>query len=477
MKQLSGLDAAFVHQDSHRTPMHITAVLIYDIGAGDRQPIQKKDLKRLSNGNLQQFPLFRRRLHRVPLDIDTPYWVDVRNSRSDEHLSELTYDGAGSWRGFQQLLTRLHNRRMDLSRPLWEMCLVHGLNDLPDLPPHCQAIILKVHHAVIDGMSLAGIVDAMHRETVSPGTDDSMERSTPTYPDMWARLGINTVDRQFKLARTMGKFMPGFLQPREAPARHDTLPPVLKTGSHFNDRLGKAKSTGTVLWPKAGFLAIRRVVRRVTLNDIALSIVAGALREYLLFHRNLPPASLVCGVPINLRGTSADPGGNHYATMRVGLATSVDDPIERLRLVHGYALAGKRQISSFGSGTIMDISDSLSPNILAGGIRMMAEASRIADLPVPFHTMLSNVPGPKETLRLGEAKLVVPLGFGPVRDNLGLFHVYSDSPEWVSLSFTACVRLMPDAGFYQHCLQNAYANLHEQATDQPAKRDTPSTWL
>ncbi len=101
MKQLSGLDAAFVHQDSRRTPMHITAVLIYDIGTAKERSIQKKDLSVLLASRLDQFPLFRRRLHRVPLDVDTPYWVDVPNPDFNEHLSELSLEREGDWHGFQ----------------------------------------------------------------------------------------------------------------------------------------------------------------------------------------------------------------------------------------------------------------------------------------------------------------------------------------------------------------------------------------
>jgi len=463
MKQLSGLDAAFVHQDSRRTPMHITAVLIYDIGTAKERSIQKKDLSELLASRLDQFPLFRRRLHRVPLDVDTPYWVDVPKPDFSEHLSELSLEREGDWHGFQLLLSQLHNRRMDLSRPLWELCLIHELNDLPDLPPHCQAVVLKFHHSVIDGMSLAAMIDALHQDPAPDRDEGSKKSTTPTYTDMWARLNINTLDRQIKLAGTVARLMPGLMRANRTRKDFDDLPPVLSTRLRFNDRIGTTRVSGFVLWPRELILAIRQAVRRVTFNDIALSIVAGALREYLGFYQQLPTESLVCGVPISLRGVASKQGGNRYATMRVGLATSESDPVERLQLVHRYAVAGKKQINALGTGTIMDISDSLNPNILAGGIRAMAEASNIADLPVPFHTMLSNVPGPGATLRLGEAKLVVPLGFGPVRDNLGLFHTVSDSPRRVSLSFTACARLMPDAEFYQECLQNSYTDLYERA--------------
>ena len=141
-------------------------------------------------------------------------------------------------------------------------------------------------------------------------------------------------------------------------------------------------------------------------------------------------------------------------------------PVERLRLIHRYAVAGKRQIDALGSGTVMDISDSLPPGVLAEGIRSMAWARRLVEIPVPFHTMVSNVPGPNTALHLGAAKLVVPLGLGPVRDNMGLFHIVSNSDSILSVSFSACSKLLPDGEFYQQCLRNAFAALLGRALSE-----------
>jgi hypothetical protein len=104
--------------------------------------------------------------------------------------------------------------------------------------------------------------------------------------------------------------------------------------------------------------------------------------------------------------------------------------------------------------------------VLAEGIRTMAWASRLAEMPVPFHTMISNVPGPPTALYLGQAKLVVPIGLGPIRDNMGLFHIVSGSDTMMSLSFNACKKLLPDADFYQQCLQNSFAALLGRALSE-----------
>lgn len=465
MNQLSGLDSAFVHQDSVRTPMHVTAVLLYDIGAGKKGAIQRRSLCRLVSTRLWQFPVFRRKLRRVALDVDTPYWVEVPGPDFDYHISVKSLGRAATWASLEQLLTDIHRQGMDLSRPLWELCLIRGLRDLPGLPANCQALVLKVHHSAIDGMSLAAIIDAMHRRAKAGVDEGAGDQREPDSWDVWARFNLNNIGRQLKFAKTVRGLVPAVLRARKARRSFGDLPAVSGGRARFNDRIGGGRTLGAMIWSREDFVNIRRAVRHVTLNDIALSIVAGALREYLKHYGQLPARSLVAGVPVSLRGSGGDAAaGNRIATMMVGLATGEDDPVARLRTIHRYAVAGKKRIDALGTGTVMDISDSVNPNILAGGIKAMAQASVMALAPVPFHTMVSNVPGAIEPLRLGSADLVVPFGFGPVRDNMGLFHIVSNSRERVSLSFNACDRLMSDGDFYRDCLQRAFIALCSQAT-------------
>jgi WS/DGAT/MGAT family acyltransferase len=464
MEQLSGLDAAFVHQDSRRTPMHITALLIYDVGRNGRHALSLHELRSLIEHRLTGFPLFRRKLLKVPMGMDTPYWVDAPPIQWDRHTGQSTLGDGADWRDLHQRLSTLHAARMDLARPLWEMYLLHDLQALAGLPPHCQGLVIKVHHAAIDGISLAAIINALHQvpEISTPGV--KVQQAAPGPWELWTRANLNSVSRQFKFAETMSNILPGMLRARRSRQEFSDLPVIRRSAAHFNAAVREGRSTGSLLMPRSKFLAIKRAVRRVTLNDIAMAVVAGALRQYLSESGELPGKSLAAGVPINLRRTDEEnPGGNRIATMIAGLATQEEDPVARVRLIHQYAVAGKRQIDALGTGTIMDISDSLSPALLAEGIKGMARASRLVDMPVPFHTMISNVPGPSTPMHLGKAELVVPLGLGPVRDNMGLFHIVSSSHSLLSIAFSACSRLLPDPDFYQDCLQESFADLHAQA--------------
>lgn len=467
MEQLSGLDTAFIHQDTTRTPMHVCAVLLYDAGEHGEFRLDRDQLLELAASRLQSFPLFNRKLHRVTLDMDTPYWVDAGVPKWQQHISERELPEPGGWAVLQDFLARLHGQRMDLKRPLWEMHLLHGLHDLPTLPVRCQALVLKVHHAAIDGISLAAIIHDLHREITGKASDAASPRGdgpAPSRWDVWARANLNSFSRQLKLVETVRNLMPGVLRARETRQQFTDLPPVHRGRAHFNNRVSNERCTGALLLPRADVLAVKRAARRVTFNDIAMACVAGALRRYLGEHAKLPQNSLASGIPINLRGSGdQSASGNKIGTMVVGLATEVEDPLERLRAIHRYAVAGKKQISALGTGTVMDLSDSVAPGILAEGIRTIAWATTVADMPVPFHTMISNVPGPGNRVALGDARLVASIGLGPIRDNSGLFHIVSSTEDNFSVSFTACRKLLPDPAHYQDCLEAAFDDLYQSA--------------
>lgn len=468
MQQLSGLDAAFVHQDSARTPMHMSVALIYDI-ADHESGITLEELTRLARVRLSSFPLVWRKLKRVTLDMDTPYWLDVPSAGWEQHLHQHVLPAQGTWQQLQGKLADIHAQQMNLNLPLWEMHLIDGLRDMGGMTRCYQVVMLKVHHAALDGMSLAAFIAALHSPhpySADEAEDESQElqhqaEDGPGRLEVWARAGINNIGRQFKFVGTASNMLPRLLNPKILEAQGEGL---LAGATRFNGRVHAGRSTDALILEMSKVLAVKRAVKRVSMNDIALCCVAGALQRYLHHHQNLPARTLAAGVPINLRGKiPSEFGGNKIATMIVKLATDIDDPVERLRAIHGFAVQGKHQVKSLGAESVMDFSDALIPGFLAEGIKAFAWAGQTALMPLPYHTIVSNVPGPRDQLWLGKCKLMVPLGLGPVRDNMGVFHAVSNSGKWLSISFSACATLLPDPEFYRQCLQFAFDELEEQA--------------
>ncbi|MGI9296239.1 MAG: wax ester/triacylglycerol synthase family O-acyltransferase, partial [Pseudomonadales bacterium] len=450
MQQLSGLDAAFVHQESVRTPMHISPLLIYTPAKASQSNVDLAVIRQQFANNLHKSPVFRRKLFSVPMGMDEPYWLDDKHFKLDNHVHLESLAAPGDWQQLCKLAARLHAKGLNMKRPLWDAWFINGLDHIEGIPFGSFALLLKIHHAAIDGVSLAAMVNAIHSGSADDqagAAEDAWRPKTPDHMELWGSSNMKQMMRPLKFAKTFRKLVPAVsrvLEVRQQARDNPSTPTRSKT--RFNTEVSQLRVAGSVRMNVQDLKAIRRAVRRVTFNDIAVSIVGGGLRKYLIDKGELPQDSLVCGAPVNLRGKD-DSGapGNKITTMQIGLASDIEDPVERLRAVHQYALEGKAKINALGTGTVMDISDSLAPGLLAEGLKAVSLATRMSDdIPVPFHVMVSNVPGPSEPLYLAGAELHTILGLGPIRHTMALFHVVTHSAQIHSITFTSCRKILPD---------------------------------
>ena len=209
---------------------------------------------------------------------------------------------------------------------------------------------------------------------------------------------------------------------------------------------------------------IRNAVDGSTINDVMVSIVGGGLRKYLQAHDELPEESLTCGAPISVRTEETrQSAGNQVSMMTISLASDVEDPLQRLQAVNRSAADGKAYSSALGARVMMDITQSLAPQVLGMGMRAAFVAALRTDMAMPIQTVVSNVPGPQVPLYLAGARIHTMLGLGPVMDNMGLFHAVISGAGRISINFTACREMLPDPEFYQQCLQEAYDELKAAA--------------
>ena len=145
------------------------------------------------------------------------------------------------------------------------------------------------------------------------------------------------------------------------------------------------------------------------------------LRKYLDAKGELPEDSLGAGAPINVRSPEEYSDlGNRISAMTLSLRTDIDDPLARLQAVHAASSRGKEFSDSLGRQTPGDIVEGLYYRVGGLGVRALSAASRLRELPLPLHTIVSNVPGPLTPIYLGGARLDSIFGLGPLVDNVGL---------------------------------------------------------
>ena len=165
MRQLRGDDALFLYADSRHASSHVTLVNIYDPSTAPGRKIRFKGLLRHIESRLHLSPIFRKKLLRVPLELDYPYWIEDEVFDLEYHVRHLALPQPGDWRQFCIQASRIHARPLDLSRPLWEIHLIERLDRFLDLPGGSFALLTKVHHAAMDLAGSDEITTLLHDTT------------------------------------------------------------------------------------------------------------------------------------------------------------------------------------------------------------------------------------------------------------------------------------------------------------------------
>ena len=209
---------------------------------------------------------------------------------------------------------------------------------------------------------------------------------------------------------------------------------------------------------------IRQCVPGATVNDVIVATVSGAMRKYLEAHEELPEHSLSCAAPINVRQErNSESKGNQVGVMTIDMATDVADALERLQAVMQHSANSKETSQVVGTGVMMDVSSGLWPQFTNLTVRAASMIAPRNAIPMPVHTVVSNVPGPQFPLYLAGARVHMMMGLGPLVDMAGLFHAVISSAGLITINFLSCREMMPDPELYKQCLEEAYGEL-EAAT-------------
>ena len=462
MQQLSALDASFVYLETPDTPMHIGALAIYDPSTSPNGSLRFKEVLAFMESRLDGAAAFRRRLARVPFDLDHPYWVEDPDFDLEYHVRHIALPRPGDWRQLCILAARLHSRPLDLSKPLWEYTVIEGLDDVEGIPKGCIAMLTKVHHAAIDGASGVEIMTAVH---------DLTPDNQPADAELLVRAQINAIRKPFKAADIVARSLPGMAKVSRGLLMRDLDLPTRGGAPEtiFNRNVSPHRVIEGARFDLAEVKAVRQSVEGATVNDVVLSVVGGALRRYLDHHDDLPSKDMLAFAPISVRTEDEKSAlGNQVSGMVVGLGSSIEDPMERLRHVHSRTQNSKTFTHAIGARNLSRFSE-MAPGALIGlGSRLYARTGLANRQRPVFNCCVTNVPGPPVPLYFAGARLVGQYGTGPIFHGMGLiFPVFSYEGS-LYISFTADRDVVGDPEVLAAALRESFEEL--KAAALPAKR-------
>jgi len=477
LRQLQGMDSSFVALETRNSPMHIGSILIYNPATAPGGFVRFKDILNFFESRMQLSRTIRQRLVRVPFDLDHPYWIEDPDFDLEYHVRHIALPKPGDWRQLCIQAARIFARPLDLERPPWEFTVVEGLDNVPGVAKGSFAMVTKVHHAAIDGMSGIDLMEAMHTlnpDDPPPSTPDKWKpEKVPNPVELLGKSYFNAVTNPLKQLEVAAKAAPGLakaikgLAAKEFSVSRDMVAPKTR----FNRVISSHRVVEGRSFKLADIKTIRLLEDGAKVNDVFLAIVGGAMRKYLLSKQDLPKATLTAMAPISVRSKNEKGDmGNQVAAMIAPLGTHIEDPAERLAYVHSKTVNSKAMTDAMGARNMTEMSKVSPALFMALGAQLFTRLG-LADRGVgpPFSTVVTNVPGPPIPIYSTGARLESMMGLLCLNDGLGLGHVVQSYCDEATISFTACRELLPDPEFYIECIEDSFNELLAAAKAHAAK--------
>ena len=409
MSRLTPLDGSFLRLETPNAHMHVAWSGLFEPPAGSSRPtvgaLQAKIATRLA-----QVPRFRQRLAFPPLRLSEPSWVDDPDFDVARHVTALAGgDEPVPMERYRRMTDATLSEPLDRARPLWHLYLVPRLSD------GRVGLIFKMHHALVDGKSAVEL--ALLLFDLSPDAQPEPEDEwRPAPPPNAARLALDafasSAAEPLRAARGMARMagrpgeggLAGTLK-RAALAFEQDLLRSAPT-SYLNSPIGPER---TLVRHRARMSDIVRAKQRagVTVNDVCLAAVSGALRELALLRRERPHP-LKAMVPVSVRADDQRKDmGNRITFAFIELPVEVGSRAGRVERVHKATAAFKTSGRPTGTGAVLGALGLL-PDLLKNRAAALASSPRV------FNLTVSNIPGPRLPVymlgsQLSEAYPVVPL--------------------------------------------------------------------
>ncbi len=466
MRQLQGMDASFVALEQRNAPMHIGSILIYDPSTAPGGFVRFKDILNFFESRMHLSQTMRQRLVRVPLNLDYPYWIEDPDFDLEYHVRHVALPKPGDWRQLCIQAARIFSRPLDLTRPPWEFCVVEGLDNIEGVPKGSFAMITKVHHAAIDGMSGIDLMDALH--TLRP-EDPPPPASKAWRPDRvpdpvglflkgYARAWLNP----WRQTGVIAKAAPGLYRAAKGLVTNEFSlnTAIAAPRTRFNVPVSPNRVVEGRTFTLADIKALRALSPGCKINDVFLAIIGGGLHRYLTAHAELPESSLTAMAPISVRAEKEkNTMGNQVSAMIVPLGSHIADPVERLAYVHEQTLRSKAMTDALGARQMTEMSKVSPALFMALGAQLYTRLGLANYVKPPFSTVVTNVPGPPVPIYSTGAKMISMHGLLCLTDGLALGHVVQSYVDQATIGFTACRKAMPDPEFYSECLQASFEDL------------------
>jgi diacylglycerol O-acyltransferase len=442
VERLSGLDASFLYVESLTQPLHVCSILELDTSTvpGGYTFDRLRDELAV---RIAAIPEFRAKLADSQFNLDYPVWVDDDAFDLDRHLLRIGLPSPGGRRELAQVCGHIASAPLDRSRPLWEMWVIEGVADTDPRAGGLLAVMTKVHHAAVDGVTGANLLSQLCSFEPDVPAPEPVEGPGKAGPLQIAASGLlRFASRPWQLANLMPTTVATIVKTlRRARGGLTMAAPFAAPATRFNASVTAERN---VALAQLDLDDIKKVKDhfKVTVNDVVMALCASVLRWFLGDHGELPARSLVAMVPVSVHDRSDRPGHNQLSGMFCRLETHIDDPAERLRAIARADTAAKNHSAAINPTLLQDWAQLAARAVFGAVFRIVADSPLIEH---PVHNLIiSNVAGPQAQLYfLGcEVEAMYPLG--PLFHGCGLNVTAMSLNGKLNVGVVSCPELLPD---------------------------------
>ncbi len=468
--RLSVQDNSFLLMEGPGAHMHVASTVIYDA-----EPLRTPDggididrIMRATESYLHLIPRYRQKLQFVPV-FGHAVWVDDEHFDLGYHVRHTALPQPGSDEQLQRLSSRIMAQPLDRTRPLWETWIVEGLSG------NRWAMISKIHHCMIDGSSGVDLAQVM----MSPKPDRTlgeipryMPKPAPTSGELFRDELAYRMSLPAQALRSFGDFA---RESEDVVAEISKRAKILgslfgmgftQSASPLNGPLGPHRRFAWLDTPLDDLKAIRRALH-CSVNDVVLTIVTGAVRNYML-RRGVDPAAIDFKVstPVSMR-SEEERGqlGNRVSSWIIELPIDEEKPVEQLARINETTQNLKDTNQALGVEMMMAVAEWTPASLLSLGAQSSGG---------PVNTIVTNVPGLQIPMYMQGSEMLACYPQVPLLEGMGVGFALTSYNGKMCWGFNANPDVVPDLPALVEMVEQSLENVADTAGVVLSKSLQPS---
>jgi WS/DGAT/MGAT family acyltransferase len=458
-ERLSAQDSSFLIFETPTTHMHLGGTTVFDVGplATPSGGVDIDRIRRYIGARLHWIPRYRQKLKFIPIE-NHPVWVDDDRLNLHYHVRHTSLPKPGTVKQLKELSARILSQQLDRGKPLWEVWIVEGLEG------GRFAMVVKTHHCVVDGISGVGLMSVL----LSPTPEATIE-TPPEWTPRPAPSGADLLRESLRFRATQGVQIGRTLRDLVRSSKRSRVAENLGTAwemiteglkqpakTPLNQPIGHYRRFDWKTLPLDRVKSIKNSLGG-SINDVVLTTVAGAVREFLI-HRDALRKRLDyrAVVPVSVRsGEEQGQGGNRVSAWLLSLPVTQPEPLQRFAAVQKTTERLKKSNQAKGIEILTQLAE-LSTPILTLGVGLAARMN-------PYNLIVTNVPGPPTPLYMLGAPMVEGFPHVPLFENQGLAVALFSYNGRLCWGFNADWDLVPDLDVFVGAVERSFNELYVAA--------------